>query len=60
MSRYIERAENVARIVDVNLQMLLDFQRLDDDQLEQHWEPLVLSLGRTSLTSSSKRRTVLP
>jgi len=49
MSRYIERAENVARIVDVNLQMLLDFQRLDDDQLEQHWEPLVLSLGEEDL-----------
>lgn len=49
MSRYIERAENVARIVDVNLQMLLDFQRLDDDQLEQHWEPLVLSLGEEAL-----------
>ena len=24
MSRYIERAENIARIVDVNLQLLLD------------------------------------
>jgi len=25
MSRYIERAENIARIVDVNVQMLLGF-----------------------------------
>ncbi|MEM6884843.1 MAG: alpha-E domain-containing protein [Verrucomicrobiota bacterium] len=49
MSRYVERAENIARIVDVNLQMLLDYQRLDDYQLEQHWEPLVLSLGEEEL-----------
>ncbi len=49
MSRYIERAENIARIVDVNLQMLLDYQRLDDHQLGQHWEPLVLSLGEEEL-----------
>ena len=25
MSRYIERAENFARLLDVNLQLLLDF-----------------------------------
>ena len=24
MSRYVERAENVARVIDVNLQLLLD------------------------------------
>ena len=30
MSRYLERAENIARIVDVNLQLLLDFRNLDD------------------------------
>jgi len=31
MSRYIERAENIARIVDVNLQLLLDLRNLDDE-----------------------------
>ncbi len=30
MSRYIERAESIARLVDVNLQLLLDFRSLDD------------------------------
>ena len=30
MSRYIERAENTARIVDVNLQLLLDSRHLND------------------------------
>ena len=33
MTRYIERAENIARIVDVNLQLLLDFRSLDDERL---------------------------
>ena len=33
MNRYIERAENTARIVDVNLQLLLDFRNLDDRRL---------------------------
>ena len=26
MSRYIERSENIARIVDVNIQLLLDLR----------------------------------
>jgi uncharacterized alpha-E superfamily protein len=45
MSRYIERAENVARIVDVNLQLLLDLRNLDDERLAEHWMPVVLSTG---------------
>ena len=45
MSRYIERAENTARIVDVNLQLLLDFRNLDDRRLAEHWVPIVQSTG---------------
>ncbi|MCC6235810.1 MAG: alpha-E domain-containing protein [Verrucomicrobiales bacterium] len=45
MSRYIERAENTARIVDVNLQLLLDFRKLDDRRLVEHWVPIVQSTG---------------
>jgi uncharacterized alpha-E superfamily protein len=45
MSRYIERAENIARIVDVNLQLLLDFRNLDDQRLADHWMPIVQSTG---------------
>jgi uncharacterized alpha-E superfamily protein len=45
MSRYIERADNVARILDVNLQLLLDFRRLDDEHLARHWTPIVQSTG---------------
>jgi uncharacterized alpha-E superfamily protein len=45
MSRHIERAENVARLVDVNLQLLLDFRNLDEQRLAEHWLPIVQTTG---------------
>ena len=45
MSRYIERAENIARIVDVNLQLLLDFRDLNEERLAKHWLPIVQATG---------------
>jgi uncharacterized alpha-E superfamily protein len=45
MSRYIERAENIARIVDVNLQLLLDLRNLNEERLAQHWLPIVQATG---------------
>jgi uncharacterized alpha-E superfamily protein len=45
MSRYIERSENIARIVDVNLQLLLDFRNLDEERLAAHWLPIVQTTG---------------
>ena len=44
MSRYLERAENVARFVDVNQNLLLDFGASDVTQ----WEPLVSITGDAS------------
>ncbi len=41
MSRYIERAENIARMVDVNIQLLLDFRQVNDEHMETHWLPIV-------------------
>src|SRR6266699_1572042 len=41
MSRYLERAENVARFIDVNLQLMLDAPSGEDQQ----WEPLVNTTG---------------
>lgn len=41
MSRYVERAENVARFVDVNLQLMLDAPEGQDQQ----WLPLVATTG---------------
>ncbi len=45
MARYIERAENIARIVDVNLQLLLDMRSLDEEQLAAYWKPVVQATG---------------
>lgn len=45
MARYIERAENIARIVDVNLQLLLDLHDLDEQKLAEYWLPIVQSTG---------------
>ncbi|AHF89084.1 hypothetical protein OpiT1DRAFT_05979 [Opitutaceae bacterium TAV1] len=52
MSRYLERAENTARLVDVNLQLLLDFQNFDDHALTVHWMPIVQSSGDETLFTS--------
>ncbi|MGF1519823.1 MAG: alpha-E domain-containing protein [Nodosilinea sp.] len=41
LNRYVERAENVARFVDVNLNLLLDAPL----GMEQQWEPLVITTG---------------
>lgn len=45
MARYIERAENIARIVDVNLQLLLDLRDLNENRLAEHWLPIVETTG---------------
>ena len=41
MSRYIERAENVARFVDVNLHLILDLP----GGVQMQWDPLVAITG---------------
>jgi uncharacterized alpha-E superfamily protein len=45
MARYIERAENIARIVDVNLHLLLDHRDLDEKRLIEYWLPIVQATG---------------
>ncbi|HVU26311.1 MAG TPA: alpha-E domain-containing protein [Verrucomicrobiae bacterium] len=45
MARYIERAENIARIVDVNLQLLLDLRGLDEKKSAAYWLPIVQATG---------------
>lgn len=41
MARYLERAENIARFVDVNLHLMLD----STVESEEQWEPLVIVSG---------------
>ena len=40
MSRYVERAENIARLIDVNLQLAIDLPGADEQ-----WQPLVAVTG---------------
>lgn len=42
MSRYLERAENVARFIDVNAYLMLD---LSLDQAQTQWYPLIAASG---------------
>lgn len=45
MNRYIERAENYARFIDVNLNLTLDLP----PGLPQQWKPLVITTGDDAL-----------
>jgi uncharacterized alpha-E superfamily protein len=45
MSRYVERSENVARFIDVNLHLMLDLPM----EIKQQWEPLVTVTGDREL-----------
>ena len=49
MSRYIERAENTARLTDVNIQLLLESGSESDESVETHWRSILESLGDQSL-----------
>jgi len=46
LSRYTERAENNARMMDVNLQLMLDVHPLANSQ---HWESIIFTLEDTKL-----------
>jgi uncharacterized alpha-E superfamily protein len=45
MSRYIERAENSARFIDVNLNLSMDLR----EETNTQWEPLVMTTGDDAL-----------
>lgn len=44
MSRYMERMETNARLLDVNLQLLLDFQDQESHTAGRHWEAILATL----------------
>jgi len=44
LSRYMERAETNARLLDVNMQLLLDFEDENGGDGAQHWIPILASL----------------
>ncbi len=45
MSRYMERAENISRILDVNLQYMLDLPRREQTNPKMLWGPVLRSTG---------------
>ena len=49
MSRYIERAENTVRLVDVTLQTILESEHGSDEISYRHWTPILKSLGDIEL-----------
>lgn len=49
MSRYIERAENTARIVDVNVQLMLETDSASHHDGTSQWEGILRSLGDWTL-----------
>lgn len=44
LSRYIERAEANSRVLDVNIQLILDFEDQNGGTAKQHWEPILATL----------------
>lgn len=44
MNRYIERAESNARMLDVNMQVMLDFEMHNEGAVEKHWNPILSTL----------------
>lgn len=48
LNRYVERAENIARFVDVNLNLLLDSPVI----MTQQWEPVIMTTGDLGLFKS--------
>jgi uncharacterized alpha-E superfamily protein len=52
MSRYIERAEDIARIADVNLQLLLDLANQPGADTHQQWHPIISTLEENELFAS--------
>jgi uncharacterized alpha-E superfamily protein len=52
LGRYIERAENNARILDVNLQVTLDDDNAGDIGDKRDWEPILATLEDQKLFNS--------
>lgn len=44
LSRYIERAENNARLLTVNMELMLDLEDQNVRSVQRHWEPILATL----------------
>jgi uncharacterized alpha-E superfamily protein len=57
MGRHVERAENIARLLDVNTQLLLDTPLRQAEKLKKDWLPIVAALGDEEGFKKTKRKT---
>lgn len=51
LSRYLERAETLARLLDVNMQLMLDIEDPTPNSDQQHWQPILATLEDQELFS---------
>lgn len=51
MSRYIERAETNARLMNVNMELMLDLEDSDATSVQRHWMPILATLEDQELFS---------
>ncbi len=51
MSRYIERAETNARLMNVNMELMLDLEDSDATSVYRHWMPILATLEDQELFS---------
>ena len=49
MSRYMERGENLARLVQVNMELLLDAASIGTGALEAYWSPVLSATATEEL-----------
>ena len=54
MSRDMERAENIARLIDVNAQLMLDVPLKQAQQLNKNWVPIADCLGEEYLDGKKR------
>lgn len=51
LSRYIERAETNARLMNVNMELMLDLEASDSESPRRHWMPILATLEDQELFS---------
>jgi uncharacterized alpha-E superfamily protein len=51
LSRYIERAETNARLMNVNMELMLDLEDSDASSVHRHWMPILATLEDQELFS---------
>lgn len=51
LSRYIERAETNARLLNVNMELMLDLEDSDTGSVQRHWMPVLATLEDQELFS---------